>query len=208
MDYVSDSGIIVFLKNREAHLDNEFKQFVNNYTIKEIVSTLGIKVHGVLSAHAKKIGSGWTPFVDHAKNELDKLKNELDNMPVPDSFHPYKNSKIKDGVTPIWNRLDKNSELVKMIEKWKQGDKDITDYKIKADKYNKLVEQLKKIDSKKFGQYNKIDFTCTKNSVNYEQVISKRYPFIVHMDSWYCKVDDAAKVEYIEIMDKHLGPVK
>ena len=208
LDYKNDSGYIVFLKSREAYLNNDFTGYLQSYNLKELCKILDVKLYGVLSAHAKKVGKGWTPFIDHVKAEFNKLKKELDSMKVPNSFEVYEGSKVKNCLRRIGHNLPKNSALVKMIAEWEKSDDSIRNYRKKADKYNELVSYMKKIDSKNAKDYKGIDYGSNNNSVNYSKKIAERYPLLMNMDSYYCKVSEKDAIEYIEIMDKHHGPLK
>lgn len=207
LDYEEDSGYLVYLKNRDAYSDVGFQRIIGNHLIKEFCEVMDVTVHGVLSRHAKKVGKGWTPITDHIKSEYKKAKKEIDKMVVPDSFHPYSTSDVKTNVVDFYAKLPKDSELVKMVEAWKTSDKEIINYQAKAVKYNKMVEFMRKIDHQNRSDYIEIDFNSQKNSINYAKKIEKRYPFLLFMESWYCKVTNSGKIEYVKAMDEFHGPV-
>ena len=207
LDYKTDKGYIVFLKNRNAYMNDDFTGYLQNHMVKEISQKFNIVVHGVLSAHAKKIGKGWTPLIDFMKSEYTKLKKDIDNLKAPDSFLNYNGSKFENRIASAFSKIPKNSELIKMINEWKKNDKEITTYREKAASLNKVVEALKKVDHKNKDNYKSVDLTCNKTSINYADKIAERYPFIFGTDSWNCDVSIDKHIEYIEIMDKHHGPV-
>jgi len=207
LDYANDSGFIVFLKSREAYLNDDFTGYAGSHLLKELCQILDITLHGVLSAHAKKIGKGWTPILEHAKAEYNKLKKELDSMEVPDSFEVYSTSKVSNCVSSFKSKLPQNSALAKIIAKWSKSDKEIQKYREKADKFNSLVAVLKKLDNANSKKYVEIDFNCKKKSVNYAKMVEERYPFLSNFDSYYVKCSAKQCIEYIEAMDAHHGPV-
>lgn len=208
LDYKTDKGVLVYLKNREAYLNDDFTNAIGNYSLKELCESFGITLYGVLSAHTTKVGSGWTPLKDYINAEFKKCKKEIESLTVPKSFSVYSDSNIMKNINSLV--LPKDSELAKMVDDWKKCDKcdkDIVNYRKKAMHYNRLCEAMKIVDHKNKDNYKLIDFASTKDSINYEQKIKQRYPFLTEIGSWYCKVDKQAKIDYIKAMDAYLGPV-
>lgn len=207
LDYKSDSGHIVFLKNRNAYANDDFSSPIGTYVLKKIEEHFDISIHGVLSSHAKKIGKNWTPLVDFIKSEYVKLKKEVDNMQVPDFYDSYGSSNVNSRISSIYGHLPKDCGLVKMISEWKKDGNHIVDYRKKAEKLNAVVKFLRDIDNANKSSYKGVDFASQKGVSSYADKIMKRYPFIFGTDSWNCKLSTKDHIDYIEIMDKHHGPV-
>lgn len=207
LDYKNDTGYIVFLKNRNAYIDDNFSVPISNDTLKEIEENFDIDINGVLSTHAKKIGKNWTTLFDFMKSEYTKLKKEVDNMQVPDYYDNYNSSNVDKRIINIFNKLPKDCSLVKMINEWKNNSNSIVDYRKKAEKLNAVVKLLREIDPKNRLSYKGVDFASQKGVSSYADKIYKRYPFIFGTDSWNCKVSENDYIDYIKIMDKHYGPV-
>lgn len=207
LDYATDKGYIVFLKSRDAFFNNDFTDYVSSSILKELAEIFGVTLHGVLSAHAKKIGKGWTPFIDFVNAEYEKRKKEVESLKKPSSFEAYSSSKASRCMKNVLHKLHKDSPAVKLIEAWKKDDADIAKYREKVDKFNQLVLLMKKLDHKNRDQYKEIEFDNKKDTVNFTKQFAERYPFVFEIDSYYCNIKPEQTVEYIKIMDAHHGPV-
>lgn len=203
-DHKKDKGLVVYLKNREAYLDSACEINVSGAMLKSIEKQLGVEIYGVISRYADKLGNGWTPLADRVKSEFDKLDKEIAALSVPLTKTTYSSSHAYSRINNILGKIDKNSDLFKFIENWKNEENNIKTYIAKTFKYNVFLEFLNV-----FYKNNTNVFSFAKKEImldSYADKLNERYPYLVRAESYhYSHITDNEKLEYIKAMDAYLG---